>query len=94
MASRPMSWKVLQAIADGRGRASKESLAVRAWGASQYHPLRDDKRMQVAVRKLRLVLEDDASKPTRLVTTPEGYAFGEREAVRRSRDASRDPDGG
>jgi hypothetical protein len=33
--------------------------------------------MQVAVRRLRLALEDDPSRPTRIVTLDDGYGFGD-----------------
>ncbi len=45
------------------------------WKVRDYHPLRDAKRIHVAVRRLRKAIEDDAATPTRLVTTPGGYAL-------------------
>jgi hypothetical protein len=81
--ARAQFWSILSALADHGGAASKELLAVAVWGARDYHPLRDDKRMQVAMRKLRLLLEDDASTPRRLVTTTDGYAFGAAEPMHR-----------
>ncbi len=40
------------------GRATKEQLLAVAWGVRDYHPLRHDNRLKVAVRKLRRLLED------------------------------------
>ena len=57
------------------------------WKVRDYNRLRDDKRMQVAVHKLRALLEDDVEAPSRLVTTADGYAFGGRDPVRRWRPA-------
>ena len=48
----------------------------RAWGEPEYHPLRHDKRMQIAVHRLRRQIEDDPAAPRRLITTPDGYALG------------------
>ena len=44
------------------------------WELRDYHPLRDDKRLQVAVRRLRVMLEDDSEQPRRVVTIAAGYA--------------------
>ena len=41
--------------------------------------------MQVAVHKLRALIELDANRPEHLVTTEDGYAFGDRAPVRRLR---------
>jgi hypothetical protein len=75
-ASTPMLWNVVKAIADRGGSASKGDLATSVWGVRDYHPLRDDKRLQVAVRKVRMLLEENPSAPTRLITTADGYALG------------------
>ncbi|MEI8257943.1 MAG: helix-turn-helix domain-containing protein [Deltaproteobacteria bacterium] len=54
-------------------RASKQELAEHVWGVAEYHRLRDDKRMQVALRKLRLRIEREPSNPKRVVTDDDGY---------------------
>ncbi len=82
-ASKPLFWRVLTTIADAGGRATKDDLATKAWSARDYHPLHDDKRMQVAMHKLRALIEEDPKRPTRLVTVADGYAFGDREPMRR-----------
>jgi DNA-binding winged helix-turn-helix (wHTH) protein len=58
--------------------ADKETLVRKAWGQDEYHPLRDDGKLHVAVRKLREVIEDDAKNPVRLATTEDGYRLGGR----------------
>jgi Tetratricopeptide repeat len=70
-----VSWGLLLSLAE-LGEASKQALAERVWGVKRYNPLRDDKRIQVAVRRLRKLLERDPSRPKRLVTTEDGYCFG------------------
>lgn len=60
--------------ARGDDGATKEELSMAVWDLRDYHPLRDDKRLQVAVRRLRVMLEDDAERPQRVVTTDHGYA--------------------
>ncbi len=78
-ASRPLFWRILACIAEGGGVASKEQIVRRAWELPDYHPLRDDNRLQVAMRRLRAELEEDPKAPRRLVTLPDGgYGFGER----------------
>jgi len=71
-----LPWRILATIADHEGSVSKEDLVLAAWDEQEYHPLRHDNRLRLAVRKLRQVLEDDASNPTRVLTTSDGYAFG------------------
>ncbi len=61
-------------VGRGDSGASKEELTRAVWELRDYHPLRDDKRLQVAVRRLRVMLEEDAERPRRLVTTGVGYA--------------------
>ena len=85
LASKKLFWRFLSTLADQGGRATKEELAAKVWDAHDYHPLRDDKRMQVAVHKLRALIENDVDRPERLVTTDDGYGFGGGEPVRRLR---------
>jgi len=57
------------------GAASKEQLATDVWGVRSYHPLRDDKRMHVAVHRLRRLIERNPAHPELLITTADGYAL-------------------
>ncbi|MRG93744.1 hypothetical protein [Polyangium spumosum] len=82
LSTRPMLCRLLLAIAERGGRATKEEIVLFVWSSRDYHPMRDDKRLHVAVRKVRLLVEDDPSHPRRLVTTEDGYAFGEAEPFR------------
>jgi DNA-binding response OmpR family regulator len=66
---------ILDTLARHGGRASKEVLHQEAWEAQDYHPLRDDKRIQVAIRDLRRRVEPDPSAPVLLLTTEDGYAL-------------------
>jgi hypothetical protein len=75
LVSRSVQAALLSALARA-GAASKEELVRAAWGVREYHPLRDDKRLQVAIRALRETVEDDAREPRRVVTTASGYALG------------------
>lgn len=51
---------------------SKERL-VRAVWKKDYHPLRDDNRLHVAIARLRALLSDDPRSPRKLLTQEEGY---------------------
>lgn len=55
--------------------ATKEALVAAAWPGDVYHPLRHDNRLQVAIRDLRKLVEDEPARPVRIVTTPNGYAL-------------------
>lgn len=72
----PVEWRLLASLLAGGGEATKEELVVRVWGERDYHPLRHDNRLHAAVRKLRRAIEDDPARPSRVVTTEEGYALG------------------
>jgi len=82
LANKRLLFRILLTLAEQGGRASKEALVLGAWELPDYHPMRDDKRLQVAIRKLRLLIEDDPSRASRLVTTSEGYALGQSEPFR------------
>jgi len=56
-------------------------LARAVWNVREYHPLRDDKRIQVAFMRLRRAVED-GKRPRRILSTPEGYAVGAEEPMR------------
>jgi DNA-binding winged helix-turn-helix (wHTH) protein len=85
-ARRRLHFELLLCLADAGGSATKEELVLRVWKETEYHPLRHDARLQVAIRKVRELIEEDPSRPERLVTTPEGYAL--RGTVRRIAGAS------
>jgi DNA-binding winged helix-turn-helix (wHTH) protein len=78
-----MLFAVLAALAARGGRASKEELVTAVWGEREYHPLRHDNRLHLAVLKVRREIEDDPKLPARLLATPDGYSLGGR--VRRRR---------
>lgn len=80
---RPQLWSILATLHDHGGAATKEQLVQALWNESEYHPLHHDNRLQVAVRKLRKLIEDEPSRPARLVTTADGYTLVGR--VRRTR---------
>lgn len=68
--------RLLATLAErGEAGATKEELTRAVWELRDYHPLRDDKRLQVTVRRLRVMLEDDAERPRRVITTEDGYAL-------------------
>jgi hypothetical protein len=81
----PLGVKLLEALADHGGAASKELLTITVWGEREYHPLRHDKRLQVAVLRLRRLIETEPRRPARLVTTEDGYTLGAAEPIRRLR---------
>ena len=77
----PLSARLLECLFDGLERGGEDStlslehLARQALGIEEYHQLRDSKRVHVAMRRLRTVLEEDASSPERLLTVSGGYAL-------------------
>ena len=77
----PLSARLLECLFEAFERGgdstvlSLEHLARQAWGIEEYHQLRDSKRVHVAMRRLRTVLEEDASAPSRLLTVEGGYAL-------------------
>ncbi|HEY4222724.1 MAG TPA: winged helix-turn-helix domain-containing protein, partial [Myxococcota bacterium] len=58
LAHKKVLFDLLAALCASGGAASKEQLLERAWGVRDYHPLRHDNRLKVAVRKLRRLLEE------------------------------------
>ncbi len=75
-------WRALLAIVYADGPLTKESLVKKVWDTSRYDSTQDDTRMRVTIRRLRAMLEDDASRPKRVVTTHDGYGLGVQEPVR------------
>lgn len=72
----PLSQRLIEVLVAAGGAISKADLVRLAWEVSDYHPLRHDKRTQVAIHRLRRQIEDDPVVPRRLVTTADGYALG------------------
>ncbi|UQA55609.1 AAA family ATPase [Polyangium aurulentum] len=73
--SKPLLWRLLEVLWDHGGEASKEELVREVWAQPDYHPLRDDNRLHVTIRKLRGLLMD-GQPPARILTRDEGYALG------------------
>ena len=73
LSSRALLWRILSAVCGLGGAATKEQLLVGVWQERVYHPGRHDPRLHMSARKLREMIEDDPSNPTRLVTTEDGY---------------------
>jgi hypothetical protein len=72
---RALHWRLLSTLAAHGGRVTKERLVLDVWDETEYHPLKHDARLQVAIRKLRELLEDDPGAPERIVTVEDGYAL-------------------
>jgi hypothetical protein len=75
LAAVPLSQRILEVLADAGGAVTKDALLRLAWGDAGYRPERHDKRIQVAVHRLRKQVEDDPAAPRRVVTTADGYAL-------------------
>ncbi len=72
-----LALRLLELLARADGEVTKEALAVAAWELPDYNPMRDDKRLQVAIGRLRKQLEGDPGAPRRILTTDAGYALGD-----------------
>lgn len=81
----PLAARLLDGLFSQGGHATLPELARIGWSLDTFHPLRDSKRIHVAIRRLRQRLEEDPSSPTRLVTTDHGYGFGSAAVGRRVR---------
>jgi hypothetical protein len=66
---------LFDAAASSDGFAGIETIARVVWEVDDYHPLRDAKRVHVAIRRLRMLIEDDPSSPARLITVEGGYTL-------------------
>ena len=82
LAKAPLVERLVRVLLAHPAGIAKAKLAELVWDIDDYHPFRDDKRMQVAVRKLRWLIEVDPANPVRVVTTPSGYAIGATEPAR------------
>lgn len=72
----PLALRLLNCLFDAsRDGVSLSRMSKVVWGIDEYHQLRDSKRVHVAVRRLRTILEEEPSSPTRLVTVDDGYAL-------------------
>ncbi len=47
-----------------------------AWGLATYHPHRDDRRLHVAVHRLRHFVEEDPRRPLLLLREGDTYRLG------------------
>ncbi len=75
----PLATRILETLF-AQKEVDLETLATSAWGLLEYHPLRDSKRVHVAIRRLRTLVEEDASNPTRILTTETGYRLSRTDA--------------
>ncbi len=75
LGGKPLSMRLLVTLFERGGAASKAELVRAVWSRADYHPLRDDKRLQVAIGRLRVALGDDVADPQLVLTTPDGYRF-------------------
>ena len=78
---RALHGPIASALVRSDGACSKEELAQAVWNVREYHPLRDDKRIQVAIMRFRRAVED-GQRPRRILSTPLGYAVGADEPMR------------
>jgi hypothetical protein len=78
----PVLWRVLETIADLAGSATQEQIVQQVWGEPVFHPLRHRSRLHTTVNKVRHAIEDQPDAPVRLITTGQGYRFGDAEPVR------------
>jgi DNA-binding response OmpR family regulator len=72
LSAKKVLFDLLVALCKHGGSATKEQLLERAWGVREYHPLRHDNRLKVAVRKLRRLLEETLGDDP-LEATEDGY---------------------
>ena len=68
------STALLTHLAESGGRASKELLILGVWDdIDEYHPLRHDNRLRLAIKKLRDQLAEGLGDHTLIATTGDGY---------------------
>ena len=83
LADHPVLSTFLRLLGRQPSGMGKEELVTRIWNLDAYHPLRHDKRLQATVRNLRQMVEQDPTRPRRIVTFEGGYALGGDEPFRR-----------
>jgi len=66
-------YRILETLVKTPKGATKERLAREVWSVPSYRPDRDDKRIQVAIARLRSLIAS-ASFPVAVITTPTGYS--------------------
>ncbi len=66
---------LLRALSARPAGADKETLSREVWGGPDYHPLRHDNRLRVAVRKLRRWLAPLVGEDALVRTLEDGYAL-------------------
>ena len=72
LANHRLLFQILDLLARAPKGASKERLAREVWSVASYRPDRDDKRIQVAIARLRSLIAR-VRFPVSIVTTPTGY---------------------
>jgi hypothetical protein len=72
LAKRRVLLDLLAVLCRHDGAASKEQLLTEVWQIDDYHPLRHDNRLKVAVRKLRRLLEEPLGGPP-VESVEDGY---------------------
>lgn len=65
-----LTLRLLETLARAGGRASKELLAKEGWQVASYHPHRDDRRLHVAIHRMRGLLD---SADELIVRDGDGY---------------------
>jgi hypothetical protein len=65
--------RILEVLARMGGRASKEALVKHAWQQSSYHPHKDDRRLHVAIHRLRHVIENEPTAPELILRDGDDY---------------------
>lgn len=80
----PLALRLLNCLFEAADEgASLSHMAKVVWDIEDYHQLRDSKRVHVAVRRIRQLLEEQPSSPRRLLTVDEGYALSALDAPAR-----------
>jgi hypothetical protein len=75
LAKSEMCFAVLRELVRAGDVVTKEALAARVWEVREYHPLRDDKRLQMTVGRLRARLAE-AGAGELVLTVQNGYRLG------------------
>jgi len=73
LGGRRVARRLLECLARHGGTADKAALVRFGWSQAEYHPLRDDNRLHVAMRRLRGALEALGYSAPLLETTDDGY---------------------